>query len=95
MINGAAMTYAGETTAIPDPAMMVQVMTDDEISERRDPVQRLPRQASHYAQIVSHFLAVKNSTQIARAMSAHFERLRRYHGTLLGSAVPDEDAVEE
>lgn len=76
----------------PKPQQVIQVMPDEEIRERRDAVQRLPRQAGHYAQIVDHFLAVKNSPQIARAMDAHFGRLHKYHRTLLGLAEdqPDE-----
>jgi hypothetical protein len=61
-------------------------MSDAEICEKQDPVQRLPRQAAHYAQIVGHFLAVKESRQIARAMGAHFQRLTKYHQLLLGLA---------
>jgi hypothetical protein len=63
-------------------------MNEAEIQAKRDPVQRLPRQAAHYAQIVGHFLEVKDSKQIARAMAAHFQRLARYHQTLLGIAEP-------
>ncbi|MGY4533624.1 hypothetical protein ACVW0Y_002756 [Pseudomonas sp. TE3786] len=76
----------------PEPYQRVQVMPDDELKKRRDPTQRLPRQADHYAQMVGHFLAVKNSPQIARAMEAHFLRLQKYHKTLLGlaEAQPDE-----
>jgi hypothetical protein len=64
-------------------------MSDSEIAQKRDPTQRLPRQAAHYAQIVGHFLAVKDSEQIARAMRAHFQRLAKYHQVLLGLAEPD------
>ncbi len=80
---------------IPRPSVKVQVMSDKEIAERKNPEQRLPRQANHYAQIVGHFLAVKNSTQIAGAMDAHFERLKKYHSSLIDSAVTyAEDAPE-
>lgn len=77
---------------VPEPTQVVQVMPDDEIRERKDATRRLPRQAEHYAQIVGHFLAVKNSPQIALAMDAHFGRLKKYHQTLLGLAEdqPDE-----
>lgn len=70
----------------PKPAQIVQVMSDDEIAEKKEPALRLPRQAEHYSQIVGHFLAVKNSKEIARAIQAHFVRLQKYHGTLLRSA---------
>lgn len=70
------------------PAQIVQVLSAAEIRERQQPELRLPRQANHYAQLVGHFLAVKNSRQIARAMDAHFKRLMRYHTLLLGQADP-------
>jgi hypothetical protein len=69
------------------PSQVVQVMADDEIAEKRDPALRLPRQAQHYGQIVGHFLAVKNSKEIAGSMAAHFQRLQRYHRELLNLAV--------
>jgi hypothetical protein len=91
LMNGAVPPY-GDYGDIPQPEQIVQVMSDEEIKERKDATQRLPRQAGHYAQIVGHFLAVKNSPQIARAMDAHFGRLQKYHRTLLGLAEeqPDE-----
>jgi hypothetical protein len=72
-------------------------MSPTEIAEKLDPVQRLPRQAAHYAQIVGHFLEVKNSKQIARAMAAHFQRLSKYHQTLLGigNSAPSDDDIED
>jgi hypothetical protein len=86
LMNGAVPPYPGSIPEVPAPAQKIQVMSDAEIQEKRDPVLRLPRQAEHYAQIVGHFLAVKESKQIARAISAHFQRLARYHETLLGIA---------
>lgn len=68
------------------PTQIVQVMPDEEIADKRDPALRLPRQAEHYTQIVGHFLAVKNSPEIALAIQAHFARLERYHRLLLGLA---------
>lgn len=80
---------------VPKAAVKVQVMSDKEIAERKTPEQRLPRQANHYAQIVGHFLAVKNSTQIAGAMDAHFQRLSKYHSLLIKSAVSYSDESAE
>lgn len=76
--------------ALPKPTKVIQVMTDEEIKEKKNIELRLPRQAGHYAQIVGHFLAVKNSTQIARAMDAHFERLSKYHDVMLGLGSDEE-----
>jgi len=89
LMNGKQPVSAGRV-AIPQPAQKVQVMRREEIQEKRDPALRLPRQAEHYSQLVGHFLAVKNSSQIARAMRAHFERLVRYHNSLLGLATEEE-----
>jgi hypothetical protein len=80
---------SGRLRRPPEPAQKIQVMSDGDIEEKRDPVQRLPRQAGHYAQIVGHFLAVKDSKQIARAMNAHFQRLAKYHQTLLDTAAAE------
>jgi hypothetical protein len=93
-MNGTVPPSPNSPKEVPEPSQKVQVMSDAEILAKRDPVQRLPRQAAHYAQIVGHFLEVKDSKQIARAMAAHFQRLARYHQTLLGIADPasaDED----
>ncbi len=86
LMNGTVPTPPLSLAQIPEPAQKIQVMSETEIQDKRDPVQRLPRQAGHYAQIVGHFLAVKDSKQIARAMGAHFQRLAKYHQMLLGIA---------
>ena len=86
LMNGKVPPQPSETLKIPEPAQIVQVMSDQEIAEKLDPALRLPRQAEHYSQIVGHFLAVKNSKEIAGAIQAHFERLQKYHRSLLGLA---------
>jgi hypothetical protein len=84
LMNGKAPKPRTHGTNVPQPSQRVQVMADAEIAEKRDPALRLPRQAEHYSQIVGHFLAVKNSKEIAGAIQAHFERLQKYHRELLG-----------
>ncbi len=94
LMNGTVPAMPVSLENIPKPVQTIQVMNENEIEEKRQPTQRLPRQAGHYAQIVGHFLEVKESKQIARAMAAHFQRLSRYHQTLLGIAASsgaDED----
>ncbi len=86
LMNGKVPAPPPEGFSIPEPAQVLCVMAEDEISEKLDPALRLPRQAEHYSQIVGHFLAVKNSRQIAGAMEAHFQRLQRYHRELLNLA---------
>ncbi len=87
LMNGKAPRKSLDPVEAPKPSQTVQVMAGAEIEEKRDPALRLPRQAEHYSQIVGHFLAVKNSKEIAGAIQAHFVRLRKYHDALLGLAV--------
>lgn len=84
LMNGKVPPIPSTRSDAPVPAQIVQVMRDEEVAEKLDPALRLPRQAEHYSQIVGHFLAVKNSKEIAGAMEAHFQRLQRYHRALLG-----------
>lgn len=84
LMNGRIPRAPSAAINLPEPAQVVQVMADQEIAEKRDPALRLPRQAEQYSQIVGHFLAVKNSREIAMAIQAHFERLQKYHHRLLG-----------
>lgn len=91
LINGTIPTRPKGKIKLQKPLQRIQVMSDEEIAEKKDPALRLPRQAEHYSQIVGHFLAVKNSKQIARAMQAHFDRLKTYHHNLLRLAVDVEE----
>lgn len=95
LMNGKVPPAPAEgVQAIPNPFQIVQVMTDAEILEKADPALRLPRQAEHYSQIVGHFLAVKNSKEIAGAIEAHYQRLSKYHRQLLGLAQDVEGDTE-
>jgi GIY-YIG catalytic domain len=87
LMNGKVPKPQANRSSPPDPSQKIQVMSDAEIAEKKDPALRLPRQAEHYSQIVGHFLAVKNSREIAGAIQAHFERLQKYHRQLLGLAI--------
>lgn len=89
LMNGTIPQKPPEGLAVPRPTNVVQVMSDKEIFEKRQPEQRLSRQARHYANIVDHFLSVKNSKEIARALDAHFDRLKKYH-TLMLSLISEE-----
>ena len=83
LMNGKVPPKPAAVGQLVAPFQTVQIMSDGEIAEKRDPALRLPRQAEHYSQIVGHFLAVKNSKEIAGAIQAHFARLQRYHHDLL------------
>ncbi len=94
LMNGTIPPKPASLKNIPKPSKVVQVMDNQEIAEKKTVELRLPRQADHYAQIVGHFLAVKNSNQIARAMDAHFKRLSKYHEVMLELGTETEDEGE-
>lgn len=82
LMNGTVPAKMSGSTLWCEPSQKLQIMSDADISERRAPEVRLPRQALHFARLVDHYLVVKKSEQIARAMNAHFDRLALYHGQL-------------
>jgi len=90
-MNGTLPKQPEKKVKVPKPDQIVQVMSNNEIAEKKEAALRLPRQAEHYSQIVGHFLAVKNSKEIARAIQAHFVRLEKYHRRLLNLATDEGD----
>jgi len=90
LMNGKRMPPPPTDFAIPSAAQHVQIIPDDEIMLRRNPNLRLPRQAEHYGQLLGHYLAIKDSAGMARTMRAHFERLTKYHRSLLRQAGPEQ-----
>jgi hypothetical protein len=79
LVNGKIPPKPEKQLKLPKPTQTVQVISDVELKEKLSMELRLPRQADHYAAIVGHFLAIKDSSEVSRAMDAHFERLQRYH----------------
>jgi hypothetical protein len=91
LMNGTIPKKRQTPFPIPTEPQVVQVMHPDEIAEKLEDSARLPRQAAHYSALVGHFLAVKNSKEISRAMQAHFIRLTKYHNNMLGIAIDEPD----
>lgn len=89
LMNGKIPPLPEANFTLPYPAQQVQVMSERELADKLSPEQRLPRQADHYAAIVGHFLAIKNSSEVSRAMDAHFDRLQLYHSQMLKLATKD------
>lgn len=90
-MNGTVPSPPKKGFMVPNPENIVQVMPENDRLERLELELRLPRQAKQYADIIGHFLAVKNSKEISRAMDAHFERLRKYHAIMLGLDTGDDN----
>ena len=94
LMNGTVPKAPFELMSPQTPAQEIQIISNEQIDRRRDPIQRLPRQIEHYSQIVGHFLVVKDSAQIQRSMRAHFQRLSKYHASLMMQIGRDEQTSE-
>lgn len=84
LMNGSVPENPGELSFVLAEPQVIQILPDDEIEDRKRPEVRLPRQAFHYHILLDHLLKVKNSSELRRALSAHFSRLQKYHDQFLG-----------
>lgn len=79
LMNGSTPKLTGKMPkTVPAAGQRIQVMSDDDIRIRRDPMLRLPRQIEHLGRLVDHILSVKDSAQLRRSLDAHFGRLDAY-----------------
>jgi DNA mismatch endonuclease (patch repair protein) len=80
LMNGSIPVLSRRASGkIPPPAQTVQVMSDEDIKVRRDPMLRLPRQIEHIGRLVDHILSVKDSSQLRRSL-ALMPTARRFCG---------------
>ncbi len=89
LMNGSIPRMTGKMPrSLPEPFQTIQMMSDDDIKVRRDPMLRLPRQIEHIGRLVDHILSVKDSAQLRRSLAAHFERLDAYRHAFLEEGSP-------
>jgi hypothetical protein len=84
LMNGSTPQNPGELNFNLEEPQVIQILPDEEIEDRKRPEVRLPRQAFHYHILLDHLLKVKNSSELRRALSAHFSRLNKHHKQFLG-----------
>lgn len=89
LMNGSIPIWEGpRPKSIPPSSQTVQIMSDNDIKVRRDPMLRLPRQIEHIGRLVDHLLSVKDTPQLRRALAAHFDRLDAYRVAFLKQGKP-------
>jgi hypothetical protein len=78
----------------PEAHQEVMILPIEEIEKRKDPLLRLPRQATHFNSLFSHILEVKDSEELRAALEAHFERLSSYYKDFIRAPArsPEPDA---
>jgi hypothetical protein len=82
LMNGAVLASDADFE-FADCEQTVMVLSAQEITRRKEPETRLPRQIQHYLRLVDHFLNVKSSKEMAVALDVHFARLKKYHEQFL------------
>ena len=94
LMNGTLPANPGVLPFAVPGKVRIQILPDEEIEIRRNPSRRLPRQSQFYFQLVDHILIVKDNLVLRRSLTAHFDRLCRYHQNFVGSApeVTSEDS---
>lgn len=83
LMNGKALVEIEELkTSIPDKQTM-QIIEEHERLDRLAPSARLPRQISQYLNLVDYIQTVKDEPHLRESLSAHFQRLVKYHELFL------------
>jgi hypothetical protein len=74
LMNGSVPEPVQLDVRIPN-LVRTQLMTDEEISARKAPERRLPRQAAQFGQLLDHILNIKDSQELHHSLTAHYQRL--------------------
>jgi hypothetical protein len=82
LVNGSVPPPPKSTASIP-PRVRVQVIPDDELAVRREPVSRFPRQIQHFNQLVDYILNTQDKPHLRQALQVHYSRLSRYYNAFL------------
>lgn len=79
LVNGAIPAKIDTLEFTVPQKIRIQVMDDHEVTIRRDPVLRFPRQIQHFGSLVDYILNTQDKPHLRRALQVYFDRLTRYH----------------
>lgn len=94
LVNGKIPSRSEQSVIIP-VVEEVMVLPEEEISKRKDPLLRLPRQIDHFSNLFSHALEVKDNADVRRALETHFSRLRTYYQGFMGTRIESADVESD
>jgi hypothetical protein len=84
LVNGDVLPKPDHLSFAVPMRVRVQVIPDDEIKARRDPVLRFPRQIQHFNQLVDYILNTQDKPHLRQALRVYYDRLTRYYRAFLG-----------
>ncbi len=83
LMNGKALVQSEGLSPVAPEKQVLQIVEEQERVERLAPSARLPRQISQYLNLVDYIQTVKDEPHLRKALSAHFQRLVKYHRLFL------------
>jgi len=83
LMNGKALIQNDDLDVAIPQKQTLQIIDEEERVERLTPSARLPRQISQYLNLVDYIQTVKDEPHLRKALSAHFQRLVKYHKLFL------------
>lgn len=86
LMNGTVPLKPKRNISLPEKYSL-QVLPDEEISLRRQPRQRFPRQAQQVSLLLDYILVTFDKTHLRRSLHAHFERMERYYKNFQGDLI--------
>lgn len=84
LVNGDVLQKPKKLTVTAPAQVRVQVIPDNEVIARRDPVLRFPRQIQHFNQLVDYILNTQDKPHLRQALRVYYDRLTRYYRAFLG-----------
>ena len=85
LVNGKLPAPTEVMPELPEK-QVVEIMTQEERSQRLDPSRRLPRQMEHLTNLFSHIIEVKNNPEQRRMLRVHFNRATTYYKNFMADS---------
>lgn len=70
----------------PKPTQRVQVLEEEVRLSRQQPINRMPRQASHLRDLIDYTIQVKNNSEQRRVLKVHYGRLKNFYDFFMNSS---------
>ena len=80
LVNGKLPDLSEMNESIPrKPDQVISILDNDIQTSRKDPINRMPRQASQLRDLIDYTIQVKNNAEQRRVLRVHYTRLREFY----------------
>lgn len=88
LMNGEVPKLPNKPPVIPDK-IRLQVLSDDKIAWRKEPLRRFRRQKYHIGLLLDYIAEIQDKKHLRRALHAHSEREQRYYKVFQGDLIEE------